>query len=330
MGSQTLRIRCESEEETQRVHQLIAQIEELRGRKLFCIYHDQTDKDDGLEWATRDFAKTALAKLGHVDKLSVLIDSPGGDADEAFRLAKLFRRYTDDLEVIVVEWCKSAATLFCLCADTIVMSRDAELGPLDVQLRNPKTGVMFSALQSFKALEYLKQYAIEVLDNVSVLFRNRVKMGYIHAVEAARPIVSDIVTSLYGQVDPSELGEARRYLAIGEEYAKLLMERYAYSHYPPQQIEKIVRTLVWNYPSHTFAVDFREAHKLGLRVERLDEATTSLCEELLRTATGCLGVKLAPETSADAVQGTGIASITTITEESHETPSTITGQQASA
>jgi hypothetical protein len=285
-----LKIKCESEEAKERAKQLMRKIENLRSSRLFCLYHEQSD--DIIEILDHDALETcgsALTELGHLKKLSVLVDSPGGDAEATFRLIKKFRRVADEVEAIVVNWSKSAATIFCLGADKIFMGEDAELGPLDAQLRNPKTGKRFSALNSFKSLEFLRQYSIEVLDIISILIRDRVKMDYIYAVEVARPVVSDIVTSLYEQVNPSELGESRRHLAVGEQYSKMIMERYSYKDYSQQKIEEIVRTLVWNYPSHGFVIDFEEATRIGLKVERLDAECNSLCLELLSSAKGCIG-----------------------------------------
>jgi len=292
-----IRIKCDGDAERAHAQELIGKIEALRGRRLFCIYHDQIVGSEILDDLTVMAAREALEEVGQVEKLTVLIDSPGGDPDATFRLIKTIRRFTTNLEVIVVNWAKSAATLFCLGADKILMSPDAELGPLDAQLRSPKDGRQFSALNAFKSLEYLRQYGIEVLDIVSLLFKKRVGMDYIHAVEAARPMVSDIVTSLYGQVSPAELGESRRYLAVGEQYGKTIMERYSYCEFHPSKIEEIVRTLVWNYPSHGFVIDIEEAKRIGLKVEPLDSACTALCEELLATVSGCIGM-VSPETKA--------------------------------
>ena len=269
---------------------MIRRIEQLRGSRLFCLYHEQSDEFvEYLDPDTLETCGSALVELGHLPKLSVLIDSPGGDADTTFRLIKKFRSVADEVEAIVVSWSKSAATIFCLGADKIFMGDDAELGPLDAQLRNPKTGKRFSALNSFKSLEYLRQYSIEVLDIIAILFRDRVKMDYIYAVEHARPVVSDIVTSLYSQVSPSELGEARRYLAVGELYSKMIMERYSYKDYSQQRIEEIARTLVWNYPSHGFVIDLEEAKRVGLKAERLDSECNAVCKELLSAVKGCIG-----------------------------------------
>ena len=287
-----IRIKCDSKEEHDRAVELIARIEGLRDRKLFCLYHEQTSATqyELIDGNTVAFAREAFKGLGHVGKLTVLVDSPGGDADDTFRLIKTFRKYADDIEVIVASWSKSAATIFALGANKILMGSDAELGPLDAQIRNPKTGKMDSALNAFKSLEYLRQYGIELLDIISVLFQTRAGMDYMYAVEAARPLVSDIVTSLYRQVSPSTLGEARRHLAVGEQYGKMIMERYGYADYPPKKIDSILRTLVWNYPSHGFVIDIDEAKRLGLKVEPLSDDCAELCEELLGTVRGCLGV----------------------------------------
>jgi hypothetical protein len=312
-----IRIRGVTSAQQARVYELKAEIEAIRQRPLFCLCQKADDPVDSIDsamgGALREFAKAELAQLGKVPKLSVLIESPGGDADDTFRLAKLFRRHTDDLEVLVVFWCKSAATLFCLAADKIYMGSGGELGPLDVQLVNPKDGTIFSGLQSFKSLEYLREYAMETLHNVATLFENHTRMDYIHAVKVARPIVSDIVTSLFRQVDPNQLGEARRLLAVGEEYGKRLMARYAYKHLDSRTIARIVRDLVWEYPNHGFAVDFREAQQLGLNIERLDDLTATKCEELVNLVSGCVGTIIPAASGAIAApQAQAVSSISLV------------------
>jgi len=175
-----LKLKCQ-ESDKERAKQLMREIEGMRGSRLFCLYHEQTD--DVVEYLDHEALETcgsALVELGHLEKLTVLIDSPGGDADSTFRLIKKFRSVADHVEAIVVSWSKSAATIFCLGADKILMGDEAELGPLDTQLRNPKTGKRFSALNNFKSLEYLREYLIEALDIIALLIQERVKMDYIY------------------------------------------------------------------------------------------------------------------------------------------------------
>src|SRR6266498_3024927 len=64
-------------------------------------------------------------------RLSVILDSGGGDIDSAYNLAQLFRRYgTEELIFVVPRWAKSAATLLVCAGDRVLMTPVAELGPL--------------------------------------------------------------------------------------------------------------------------------------------------------------------------------------------------------
>ena len=256
---------------------------------FFCFYQNQ-----GIgEQINRDIViktRLALKELGHVKKLSILVDSPGGDADAAFHLVRAFRQYADNMEVFVVNWAKSGATFVCLGADKILMGGNGELGPLDVQLTDPRGSLIpKSALNVFKSLEYLQRYAMETLDLTTVLLMLKGNMDIPYAVEKALPFVSCVTSPLYQQVNPMELGEARRHLAVGEEYSKRIMKRYGYSSLSNTKIEVIVKQLVWEYPSHSFVIDLEEAKSIGLNAEVLDEERAKLCEELLSKVKGCFG-----------------------------------------
>jgi hypothetical protein len=68
-------------------------------------------------------------------KLDVLIHSPGGYPDAAEALVKMLRRQFDDIRFIVPAYAKSAATMLAMSGNEILMSPDAELGPIDPQMR---------------------------------------------------------------------------------------------------------------------------------------------------------------------------------------------------
>ncbi len=240
--------------------------------------------------------------MGPQAKLSLILESPGGDGDCTFRMVRHMRQYAGEVEVLVVRWAKSAATMMSLGAETIFMGRDAELGPLDTQLSDPR-GSMFprSALNGFKALEYLRQYLLETLNQTVVTLMLNADMDIPYAIEAARPIVADIASPLFQQIGPIELGESRRHLAVGEEYSKLIMKRYSYKDLTEGQIEQVVRKLVWDYPSHSFVIDLEEAQEIGLNAKPLDDDTAELCRELLETVNHCTG--FAPSITDGAITG---------------------------
>jgi len=105
------------------------------------------------------FAKN-IHKLDESKKVVVLIHSPGGSAGPAFKLASLLRKHCGGFDVVVPSRAKSAATLFSLGADEIIMSKFAELGPLDVQISDSEKEMRFSALEVVQAIERLNSEAI--------------------------------------------------------------------------------------------------------------------------------------------------------------------------
>ncbi len=271
------------------VERLMTELENKSQGPFFCFYQNQSAKEE-IDRSTVIKVRSGLRELGHVEHLTVLVDSPGGDADAAFRLIRAFRQYSDNLEVIVANWAKSGATLVCLGADKILMGKDAELGPLDAQLRAPSgSAIPISALNYFKSLEYLQRYTLDTLNLAILLMLQKGRMDIPYAIQQSLPFVSCIATPLYQQVEPKELGEARRHLSVAEEYGERIMSRYGYSSVSKQKIKDTVNKLVWEYPSHSFVIDLVEDQQLGLHVETLDDARSDLCDDLLSAVKGCLG-----------------------------------------
>lgn len=220
---------------------VLEELEQHRGHRVLCFCQDRTNRRESIDDSTCQKLLTALKEEGQQEKIAVFVESSGGDIDCTYRILRSLRRHASVVEVLVARWAKSAATFFCLGADTVYMGQDAELGPLDTQLVDPRGSVFpKSALNAFKSLEYLRQYLLETLDQVVATLMRSGRMDIPYAIEAARPLVADIVGPLYQQVSPHELGEARRHLAVGEEYSKQVMRRYGYRHHRPQRIERIV------------------------------------------------------------------------------------------
>lgn len=205
-----------------------------------------------------------------IDKLDVLLDSSGGEADAAYQLVTFLRLKCETLRIFIPDWAKSAATLICLGADEIWMSNTAEMGPLDAQIldpRDPQEGSV-SALEQFRAMDYLKRYSFEMLDTyVSLLVDRTPSMRLKEMITEATPFVTQLMASLYGQIDPMHFGSSYRALDVTVEYGKRLMSRYL--NLKDEDINKAINKLTWEYPSHSFVIDRREAAELGLNVNHL-------------------------------------------------------------
>ena len=246
-----------------------------RQRPVLCIVGNM-DEDSLYE------VRRLAPQLKESDTLSVLLDSPGGYIEHAYRIVLALREYVQDIEVLVPRWAKSAATFFCLAANTIHMGRYGELGPLDPQMRD-RTGSArrISALESFQALEQLLAYSLNSLDGIIYLLLSRTHMDIPPAIEHAQPLFAAIVSPLYSQVDPHKLGESGRYLSNSEEYAVRAMKRWGYAETEESERRTIAWRLTWDYPTHGFVIDLKEAQDIGLNAQRLDDESDMMCWKIL-------------------------------------------------
>ena len=247
----------------------------MRKRPVLCINHD-------MDWESVGSVRRATDYMNDADSLTVLLNSPGGDIGCAYRMLLALRDKAGDIEVLVPRSAKSAATFFCLGADSIHMGRYGELGPLDPQMFDRSGRArQVSALETFNALEHLLSYSVDSLDAVIQLLLRRSPMDIPHALDRAHPMFAAIASPLYGQIDPHELGESGRYLSISEEYAKRAMERWAYADLSDADRHRIAQRLIWGYPDHGFVIDLKEAQETGLKAERLDGECDRICREIL-------------------------------------------------
>ncbi len=268
---------------------------------IFCLYQDDSAEDMDYDYLVE--VRRAAPTLASYDKVAVFLDSPGGDIEFALRTIKVIRRYVKEVRVLVAEWAKSAATFFCLACDTVYLGENAELGPLDPQLLDRRgSDRSTSALETFKALEYLRTYSMEVFSAIVTLLVRQNNLDVPYAIDHAKGLASSIVSTLYKQVDPHELGEARRYLAVSEEYTVRAMKRWSYPELAEEEIRRIVSLLVWGYPSHGFAIDYEEAQLLGsTKVYVLDQESDGICARILSLVNGCTGIWFPKDSSVSEV-----------------------------
>jgi hypothetical protein len=96
------------------------------------------------------------------------------------------------------------------------------------------------------------------------------------ALKDSIPLVTGLMRPIFEQIDPIEMGGYRRAIAIGEEYAKRMLQMSG-----NRQADEIIRRTVWGYPAHDFCIDPDEAASLGLPVERLSPTHEKLFTEVL-------------------------------------------------
>lgn len=233
--------------------------------------------DAGIDGVSFADVVASLNRIGPQDKLSLVLNSPGGSIEAAFGIAKAIRGQCQEFEVIVPDIAKSAATLIALAADRILLGQFGELGPLDPQIPDREGGSgRRSPLEIVKGLEYLRDYYIETFDLMVRFLLEQSGMDVAHTMEHATEALSPIAGALYNSVGYRELGEAVRYLTVSQQYARETMRRW--SPLDQASSDAVVETLVWEYPDHGYMIDVDEAHRIGLNnVERLPPGLENRC-----------------------------------------------------
>ena len=201
------------------------------------------------------------------EELDFVIHSGGGDINIAYLMVQLIREHTDRLNACVPLYAKSAATLWCLAANQIVMDESAELGPLDTQVREEERGGKFeyvSALKPFKALEQLRDFSLETLDSATKMIAGRSGLDLNDSLEHAIRFVQATTKPLFAKLDPATLGAYSRALAIGWEYGDRLLSRS--TDWDENRREQVLDKLVRGYPTHDYIIDYTEMKDMGFSV----------------------------------------------------------------
>ncbi|GAB2970390.1 SDH family Clp fold serine proteinase [Nocardioides montaniterrae] len=71
------------------------------------------------------------------DELDLILMSPGGQAEATDRIVRYLRTKFNHIRVFVPMYAMSAATMWSMAADEIVMGKHSQLGPIDPQLTLP-------------------------------------------------------------------------------------------------------------------------------------------------------------------------------------------------
>lgn len=193
--------------------------------------------------------------------VALILDSTGGNAEAAYRIARLFQRKAKSFAVVVPRFAKSAATLLSLGAETIILGEDAELGPLDVQIwDHDHEERRVSALDTVQAVEQLEDSAIEVAIRMLKYLKIETKKRYTMLLEPSLQFAAQVTKPLFEKIDAVNYSRQSRVLKEAEDYAvRLLMKKF-----PKNDAEGIARALVTRYATHEFVIDVEECQTIGM------------------------------------------------------------------
>lgn len=186
-----------------------------------------------------DKLRSNTSKTRGIEKLYILINSPGGFVPSSYKIAKLLRASFKHIKVFIPHMAASGGTLMALAGNEIVMGRMSHLMPIDVQV--PYGEQYVSAYCMSRALSRLSEFFSKTTSE-----------------EAPYPW-----KAMTEKLDPILLEHWSSNLTEIATYARELLRL---SEYDTDAIERVVDALVFPTRSHTFVVDRDRARKLKLKL----------------------------------------------------------------
>lgn len=189
--------------------------------------------------------------LGDAKKVDILVHSSGGDALAAWKLMSIMRERLTHVAVLVPFHAFSAATLFCLGADEIVMHPHASLGPIDPQITlNQPDGTK-------------RQFSYE---DVGAFLR--FLAGEVKVTEQVH--VAAIIERLFSIVDPVNVGAAKRASELSSDVGERLLLMHMTGSEERAKARQIAENLNKSFFAHGDAVSRKRARELQLKVAKDD------------------------------------------------------------
>lgn len=89
----------------------------------------------------RDFIEMLKEDTPGKDRLTVVLNTPGGNAETVEKMVEIIRHHYKEVYFVVPDYAMSAGTIFCMSGDKIFMDYSSSLGPIDPQVFNGTTYV---------------------------------------------------------------------------------------------------------------------------------------------------------------------------------------------
>jgi hypothetical protein len=207
--------------------------------------------------AVREFIDQLDAIPADTKAVDVLLHSTGGDALAAWKLMSLLRERFETVAVLVPYMAFSAATIFALGADEIVMHPHSSLGPIDPQI------VMTLPDGSRRTFAF---------EDVGAFLRFlSTEVGLTEQVH-----VAGVVDRLFKAVDPVNVGAAKRASELATAIGERLLQMHMTTVDEKAQARSIAEMLNKKFFAHADAVSRTRAKELHLKVAPSDPKLESL------------------------------------------------------
>lgn len=224
-------------------------IEDKRGR-LLIVYATSTRANVPAIIAgdaVREFIDQIDVIPADVTSVDVLLHSTGGDALAAWKLMSVLRERFKSITVLVPFMAFSAATIFSLGADEIVMHPHSSLGPIDPQI----TMRLADGTQRSFAFEDVGAFLRFIRDEVGI---------------TEQAYITSIVDKLFSVVDPVNVGAAKRASELSTDVGERLLRMHMTTAEEMNRARTIAEGLNKSFFAHGDAVSRTRARELQLRI----------------------------------------------------------------
>jgi ATP-dependent protease ClpP protease subunit len=251
----------------------LASIGTLRGERNVILY--------GSAFLQKPLAPAYLTSITHEDLdgfmatvhgtdpskgLVLVLHTPGGVTNAAETLVAYLRSKFDRLEVIVPTLAMSAGTMISLAADSIVMGRQSQLGPID-----PQMTIGGRAISARAVVEQFQRAREDILGSPETGKHGDLLMAHVWA-----PVLATI--------GPALLQEAQNALDYSERMVARWLAAYMFEgeDEPEQKGAQIAAYFndATQHKSHGRRLDREEARGVGVVVHDLEDSQ-ELQEEVL-------------------------------------------------
>jgi len=245
--------------------QLYEKLEKLRNSKVLVYFTgDRSQLETKIGSDVIDFFTHHLDLIYGHNRVSLYLYTRGGDTLAAWSLVNLIRQFADYLEVIVPSKAHSAGTLMSLGANSIIMTKQATLGPIDPSVNTPLNPQVPGAPPHAKV-----PVSVEDLNAF---------VEYCRRTLGPDPDIKELLLSLSEKVHPLVLGNAFRARGQIRMLAKKLL---ANQNHAEEKLEELLRFLCSESGSHDYTISRREARdELGLPIAKPDDDLYALIKAI--------------------------------------------------
>lgn len=216
------------------------------------------------------------SKKSSSENCVLFLTTYGGDPDAGFRIGRCLHHHYKHLKIVVPSYCKSAGTLIAIAAHELSIGNTGELGPLDIQVKNPnEMQGRNSGLDIQQALSAIDQHATKVFLKFLTTLKNQAGLSTRLAGELAIKLAVGQTEPLYAQIDPLRIGELQRAMSIAKFYGERL-----------NAVSKNLRDgaldmLTFGYPAHSHVIDRKEACSLFVNLSKPTAVECGMYEKML-------------------------------------------------